>query len=41
MDVSGQFHALAHLPQVKSSQYTLAKRLDGPQSHSEHGSKKK
>jgi hypothetical protein len=34
MEVSGQLHAPAALPQEKSSRYPLDKRLGGPQSRS-------
>jgi len=32
MEVNGQLHALATLPQQKSPQYLLDRRLSGPQS---------
>jgi hypothetical protein len=41
MEVSGQFHAPAALPQEKSSWYSLNTRLGGPQSRSGHGSEEK
>jgi hypothetical protein len=36
MEVSGQLHALAALPQGKSPWYPLDRRMDGPQSQSKH-----
>jgi hypothetical protein len=41
MEESGQLHSLATLPQGKSSQYPLDRRLDGPQSQSGHGGEEK
>jgi hypothetical protein len=41
MEVGGQFHAPAALPQGKSPWYPLGKRLDGPQSRSGHGDEEK
>jgi hypothetical protein len=37
MEVSGQLHALAALPQGKSPRYPLDTRLGGPQSRSGSG----
>jgi hypothetical protein len=37
MEVSGQLHASASLPQEKSPWYPLDWRLGGPQSRSGHG----
>jgi hypothetical protein len=37
MEVSGQFHAPAALPEVKSPWYPLDRRLGGPQSRSGDG----
>jgi hypothetical protein len=37
MEVSGQLHAPAALPQGKSPRYPLDSGLDGPQSRSGHG----
>jgi hypothetical protein len=37
MEVSGQLHTLAALPQGKSPWYPLDRRLGGPQSRSECG----
>jgi hypothetical protein len=37
MEVSGQFHTPAALPQRKSPRYLLDRRLGGPQSRSGHG----
>jgi len=37
MEVSGQLHAPAALSQGKKPWYQLDRRLDGPQSQSEHG----
>jgi hypothetical protein len=37
MDVSGQIHAPAALPQVKSPWYLLDRRLCGPRSRSGRG----
>jgi len=36
MEVSGQLHSPAALPQGKSPWYPLDRRLGGPQSRSEH-----
>jgi hypothetical protein len=41
MEVSGQLHAPAALPQEKSPWYPLGRRLGGPQSRSEHCSVEK
>jgi hypothetical protein len=41
MEVSGQLHALAFLPQGKSPWYPLDRRLDGPQSQSGCGGEEK
>jgi hypothetical protein len=41
MEMSGQLHAPAALPQGKSPRYSLDKRLDGPQSHSGRGGEEK
>jgi hypothetical protein len=41
MELSGQLHALAVLPQEKSLQYPLDRRLGGPQSWSRHGGEEK
>jgi hypothetical protein len=41
MEVSGQLHAPAALPQGNSPWYPLDKRLDGPQSRSGHGGEEK
>jgi hypothetical protein len=37
MEMSGQLHVPAALPQGKSPWYTLDRRLGGPQSRSGHG----
>jgi hypothetical protein len=41
MEVSGQFHAPAALPQGKSPWYLLDRRLCGPQIRSGRGGEKK
>jgi hypothetical protein len=41
MEMSGQLHALATLPQRKSTWYPLDRRLGGPQSCSGHWSEEK
>jgi hypothetical protein len=41
MQVSGQIHAPATLPQRKSPQYLLGRKLGGPQSLSGRGVEKK
>jgi hypothetical protein len=41
MDVNGQLHAPAALPQGKSPRYLLDRRLGGPQSRSGDGSEEK
>jgi hypothetical protein len=41
MEVSGQFHTPAALPQGKSPRYPLDKRLGGPQGHSGLGGEEK
>jgi hypothetical protein len=41
MEVSGQLHALAALPQGKSPWYPLDRRLSGPQSRSWRGGEEK
>jgi hypothetical protein len=41
MEVSGQLHAPAALPQEKSPWYPLDMRLGEPQSHSERGGEEK
>jgi hypothetical protein len=41
MEVSGQFHALAALPQGNSLWYPLDMRLGGPQSRSGKGGEEK
>jgi hypothetical protein len=41
MEVSGQLHAPAALPQRKSPSYSLDRRLGGPQSRSGHGGEEK
>jgi hypothetical protein len=41
MEVSGQLHAPAALPQGKSSWYALDRRLGGPQSRSGRGGEEK
>jgi hypothetical protein len=41
MEVSGQLHAPAALPQGKSPWYSLDKRMGGPQSSSERGGEEK
>jgi hypothetical protein len=37
MEVSGQLHALAALPQRKNLRFPLDIRVDGPQNRSERG----
>jgi len=41
MEVSGQLHATATLPQVNSCQYPLDRRLGGAQSRSGRGEEEK
>jgi hypothetical protein len=41
MEVSGQLHAPAAVPQGKSPHYLLDRRLGGPQSRSGHGGEEK
>jgi hypothetical protein len=41
MEVSGQLHAPAALPQGKSPRYPLDRRLDGPQNRSGRGGEEK
>jgi hypothetical protein len=41
MEVSGQLHVPAALPQEKSPWYPLYRRLSGPQSRSGHGGEEK
>jgi hypothetical protein len=41
MEVSGQFHSPAALPQRKIPWYALCKSMDGPQSRSECGGEEK
>jgi hypothetical protein len=41
VEVGGQLHTLATLPQEKSPWYPLDRRLDGPQSQSGHGGEEK
>jgi len=41
MDVSGQFHAPAALPQGKNLLYPFCRRLGGPQSRSGRGDEEK
>jgi hypothetical protein len=41
MEVNGQLHDPAALPQGKSPSYPLDKRLGGPQSRSGHGGEEK
>jgi hypothetical protein len=41
MEVSGQLHAPAALPQRKSPWYPLDRRLGGPQNRSERGGEEK
>jgi hypothetical protein len=38
MEVSGQLHVAATLPQEKSPWYPLGRKLGGPRSRSGHGS---
>jgi hypothetical protein len=41
MELSGQLHAAAALPQGKSPRYPLDRRLGGPQSRSGRGGEEK